>query len=81
VPLLTGPLAGTNFGVVVTFKLPLVFVFAVGVLVVAEVAELLAPVEELVEELLDDPQPANAGRAAHKASVARRLPICRATLA
>ena len=76
-PLLTGPLAGTNFGVVVAFRLPLVLVFAVAVLAVLEVAELL----EVVEELLDDPHPASATSAAHTASVARRLLIGEATLA
>jgi hypothetical protein len=76
-PLLTGPLAGTNFGVVVAFRLPLVLVFAVAVLAVLEAVELLA----LVEELLDEPHPANATRAVHAASMARRLLIGEATLA
>jgi hypothetical protein len=77
VPLCTGPLAVTNFGVVVTFRPPLVPVFAPGVEVVAEAAELL----EVVDELLDDPHPANATSAAQTENVARRLLICARTLA
>jgi tRNA C32,U32 (ribose-2'-O)-methylase TrmJ len=77
VPLCTGPLAVTNFGVVVAFRPPFARVFAVGAPAVLEVAELL----EVVDELLDDPHPANATSAAQTENVARRLLICARTLA
>ena len=75
-PLLTGPDAGTNFGVVVALRLPPVLVFAVAVLAVLEAVE---PPE--VEELLDDPHPASAARAAQIASAGMHRVICDATLA
>jgi hypothetical protein len=77
VPLLTGPDAGTNFGVVVALRLPPVLVFAVAVLAVLEAVE----PPEVVEELLDDPHPASAARAAQIASAGMPRVICDATLA
>jgi hypothetical protein len=74
---LTGPEGGRNFGVVVALRPPPVLVFAVAVLAVLEAAELV----EDVEELLDDPHPASAARAAQVPRVAMRRLICEATLA
>lgn len=71
-PLLTAPVAGANFGVVVTFRLELC--------VFAAVLDVLD--EPLPEELLlEEPQPANATSAAHAASADRRVLICTSTLA
>ena len=71
-PLLTEPVAGANFGVVVTFRLDELVLPAV--LVVLE--ELL-----LEEPLLDEPQPAKAMSATQAASAGRRVRICTSTLA
>jgi hypothetical protein len=72
---LTGPDAGTNFGVVVTFRLP------VAVVVGFVLAALELDDEEDEDELEDDPHPASATSAAQSESVARRRLICAATLA
>ena len=71
-PLLTGPEAGTNFGVVVGFSEP-----------VAVVAGFVLAALELEddEELLEDPHPASAATAAQSESVASERRICAATLA
>lgn len=71
-PLLTGPAAGANFGVVVALRL--------DELVLAVVLD--APDELLVDELLlDEPQPASARIATQAASTGRRVRICTSTLA
>jgi ornithine carbamoyltransferase len=72
VPLLTGPAAGANFGVVVTFR-PEELVFPA----------VLAALEELLldEPLLEEPQPASAISATHAVSAGRRVRICTSTLA
>lgn len=74
-PLLTGPLAGAYFGVVVTFRLP------VAVLEPVEAVEAAVDAFELDEELLEEPQPASARSAAHATPVRRHLFICARTLA
>jgi hypothetical protein len=68
VPLWTGPLAGANFGVVVTFKLP-------GACVEVELLDDAAALEalELDEELLEEPQPLSTSSAAHTAAAGRQL--------
>ncbi len=71
-PLLTAPVAGANFGVVVAFRLDELVLATVLVLL----AELL-----LDEPLLDEPQPAKAMSAAQAASAGRRVRICTSTLA
>jgi hypothetical protein len=76
VPLRTGPVAGANLGVVVTFRLPLSVVLCAGVL------DVLADEDELLEvELPEEPQPESRASAAHAAGIARHLPICLRTLA
>jgi hypothetical protein len=76
VPLRTGPVAGANLGVVVTFRLPLLVVLCVGVLdVVADEDE---PPDD---ELLELPQPLSRASAAHVAEIVKRLLICLRTLA
>ena len=72
-PLLIEPLAGANFGVVVTFRPP-VACFDVEPV---EAVDAL----ELDDELLDDPQPASARSAAHARPLRRHLLICALTLA
>lgn len=79
-PLLTGPDAVTNFGVVVTLRLPVGVV--TGLLLVAlELDEEDEADEDEEVELEDDPQPASASSAAQSEIVARRRPIGAATLA
>jgi hypothetical protein len=70
---LTGPVAGANFGVVVTLRLPDVELLAVAV----------AALDALVldEELLEEPQPASAVSAMHATSARRRVRISTSTLA
>jgi len=73
VPLRTGPVAGANLGVVVTFRPPLL------VLLCDDVPDVVAGEEELLEDEL--PQPESRASAAHAAGIARHLPICLRTLA
>jgi hypothetical protein len=69
---LTAPVAGANFGVVVTLRLPDVELLAL---------EVAALDEFVLDELLEEPHPASAVSAAHASSAGRVVRICTSTLA
>jgi hypothetical protein len=83
VPLRTGPVAVANFGVVVTFKPPVVCVEEEDVpeLPVVAVAVAVVVLELALEELPEEPHPDSARRARQTVSVRERLLICARTLA